>query len=290
MLRLSRLWIILQNMQDETDLGVAATKPSEIMPVMFVGHGLPINAALNNDFAKSLRDIALTIPPPRAIAIMSAHWITPDIHVTSAPHPRQIFDSIEFQQELHEIDYEPPGHPELAEEICNLLRISTIAAKTNPRRGLDVSVWGILVHMYPEATIPVVEISLSYHIDPSHIIEVGKALTSLRNRGVLLMGSGGLVHNVYEMSQNFNTTPFAWAIEADKKITALIQAGHASALSEFVVQNLGRSPAIPTPEHILPAIAMLATIAPEDRIRFFYESFQNSTLSMRSFIIERKKA
>jgi len=104
------------------------------------------------------------------------------------------------------------------------------------------------------------------------------------------MGSGGLVHNVYEMSQNFNTTPFAWAIEADKKITALIQAGHASALSEFVVQNLGRSPAIPTPEHILPAIAMLATIAPEDRIRFFYESFQNSTLSMRSFIIERKKA
>jgi len=140
-------------MQDETDLGVAATEPSEIMPVMFVGHGLPINAALNNDFAKSLRDIALTIPPPRAIAIMSAHWITPDIHVTSAPHPRQIFDSIEFQQELHEIDYEPPGHPELAEEICNLLRISTIAAKPILRRGLDVSVWGILVHMYPEATI-----------------------------------------------------------------------------------------------------------------------------------------
>ncbi len=276
-------------MRDETDMGVVVTGSSEIMPVIFVGHGLPINAVLNNDLAKSLHELTMSIPVPQSIAVMAAHWSTPEIHVTSAPRPRQIFDSIEFQQELHDIDYGPLGNPVLAEAICNLLRSSDISAKTDPKRGLDVSVWGVLVHMYPEANIPVVEISLSYHIDTLNIIEVGKALAPLRRRGVLLIGSGGLVHNTYEMSKSINTKPPAWAIEADTKIAALVQAGDAAALSEFVLQNLGHSPAIPTPEHILPAIAMLALKGPEDRIRFFYESFQNSTISMRSFIIEHKK-
>ncbi len=276
-------------MRDETDMSVAATGSSEIMPVIFVGHGLPINAVLNNDFTKSLRELTMSIPVPQSIAVMAAHWSTPEIRVTSAPHLRQIFDSIEFQQELHDIDYEPPGDPALAEAICNLLRSSGISANTDPKRGLDVSAWGVLVHMYPEANIPVVEISLSYHIDTSNIIEVGKALAPLRRRGVLLIGSGGLVHNIYEMSKSINTTPPAWAIEADTKIAALVQAGDAAALSEFVLQNLDHSSAIPTPEHILPAIAMLALKEPEDHIRFFYEAFQNSTISMRSFIIERKK-
>lgn len=276
-------------MRDETDMGVTATGSSEIMPVIFVGHGLPINAVLNNDFTKSLRERTMSIPVPQAIAVMSAHWTTPEIHVTSASHPRQIFDSIEFQQELHEIDYEPPGDPALAEAICNLFGSSGISATTDPKRGLDVSVWGVLVHMYPEANIPVVEISLSYHIDTLNIIEVGKALAPLRRRGVLLIGSGGLVHNTYEMNKSINAAPPAWAIEADKQIAEFVQAGDAAALSEFVLQNLDHSSAIPTPEHILPAIAMLALKEPEDHIRFFYEAFQNSTISMRSFIIEHKK-
>ncbi len=267
-----------------------AVESSGIMPVIFAGHGLPINAALNNDFAKSLNELKTRIPVPLGIAVMAAHWSTPEIHVTSSPRPRQIFDSIEFQQELHEIDYEPPGEPDLAEAICDLLRSSDISAKTDPKRGLDVSVWGILVHMYPEANIPVVEMSLSYHIDTSKIIEVGKALAPLRRRGILLIGSGGLVHNIYEMSKNINTPSPTWATEADKKIATLVQAGDAVALSEFTLQNLGHSPAIPTPEHILPAIAALALKEPEDHVSFFYESFQNATVSMRSFLIEREQS
>jgi 4,5-DOPA dioxygenase extradiol len=277
-------------MYEGVDLDVASTESSSIMPIIFVGHGLAINAVLHNDFATALHELTVSFPPPQAIAVMSAHWVTPEIHVTGASHPHQIFDSIEFQQELLEISYKPPGEPALAEDIRNLLRTQHIPAKTDPTRGLDGGVWGILVHMYPVANIPVVEISLSYHVDASKIVEVGKALAPLRRRGVLLMGSGGLVHNMYEMNKGINTTPPPWAIEADKKIAALIQAGNASALSEFVKQNLGRSAAIPTPEHILPAIAMLALKDPEDHVRFFYESFQNSTLSMRSFIIERRES
>jgi 4,5-DOPA dioxygenase extradiol len=276
-------------MSDETNIKAATVESSVIMPAIFAGHGLAINAALNNDFAKSLSDITARIPSPSAIAVISAHWSTPEVHVTSAPRPRQMFDSIEFQQELHEISYEPQGDPSLAETICNLLLSSGINAKNDPKRGLDTSVWGILVHMFPDAKIPVVEISLSYHVDTSKIIEVGKALAPLRSRGVLLMGSGGLVHNLYEMSKNIDTKPPVWAIETDKKIAALVQSGDASALSEFTLQNLGHSPAIPTPEHILPAIAVLALKEPEDRVSFFYEAFQNSTVSMRSFVIEREQ-
>lgn len=282
-------WVILRMMSDETNMGAAAVEASVPMPVIFAGHGLPINAALDNDFAASLHELKTRIPVPAAVAVMSSHWISPEVQVTSAPQPRQIFDSIEFQQELHEIGYEPPGAPDLAETICDLLRSSGINAKTDSKRGLDTSVWGLLVHMFPDAQIPVVEISLSYHVDTSRIIKVGKALAPLRTRGVLLIGSGGLVHNIYEMSKDINTKPPAWAMETDKKIAALVQSGDAAALSEFTLQNLGRSPAIPTPEHILPAIAVLAMKEPEDHVSFFHDSFQNSTVSMRSFIIRRER-
>lgn len=272
-------------MSVETASGLAAVHSSRIMPAIFVGHGLPINAALTNDYARALGQVAAKIPVPEAILVLSAHWSTPGICVTSSPLPRQMFDSIEFQQELNEINYDPPGAPELAEAICGLLRDSGFNACVNPKRGLDTSVWGVLVHMYPQATIPVVEMSLSYHIDTSKIILVGKALATLRHRGILIIGSGGLIHNIYEMSKNINTKPPAWAEEADRKIAAFIQGGDVLSLSEFTLQNLGRSPAIPTVEHILPALAILAMQEPDDHVSFFYEAFQNSTISMRSFIV-----
>jgi 4,5-DOPA dioxygenase extradiol len=157
----------------------------------------------------------------------------------------------------------------------------------DPYRGIDTSVWGILIHMFPEAKIPVIEISLSFHIDTIRIIEVGKSIAFLRNEGILIIGSGGLVHNLYEMSKNIDTKAPLWAMEADKKIAAIITSGNAQALSEYVLQNLRQSLAIPTPEHILPAIAILGLMQENDRARFIYEAFQNSTLSLRSFIIEQ---
>lgn len=256
------------------------------MPALFIGHGLPINAGLNNDFSRALKEIRSILPLPSAIVVISAHWSTPDIRITGAQQPRQIFDSIEFQQELHEISYEPPGNPELARHICNSLISSGFQASVDSSRGIDTSVWGILVHMFPEAQIPVIEISLSFHIDTIRIIEVAKSLSFLREKGILIIGSGGLVHNLYEMSKNIDTKALPWALEADRKIAAIIATGSAQALSEFALQNLRQSLALPTPEHILPAIAVLALMQENDRTRFIYEAFQNSTLSLRSFIIE----
>ena len=258
-----------------------------VMPALFVGHGLAINAVLNNDFTESLRSLQNRLPSPDAIAVISAHWSTPEVRVTSAPFPKQLFDSIEFQEELYAISYAPPGKPELADTICGLLLSAGINAKNDSTRGIDYGAWGILVHLFPEAQIPVVEISLSYHIDTKRIIDVGKALAELRNEKVLLIGSGALVQNLYEISKNINAKPYSWALEADRTIAGIIQGGDASALSEFALRNLERSPAIPTPEHILPAIAILAMKEEGDRISFFHESFQNASISMRSFIIER---
>lgn len=257
-----------------------------VMPALFVGHGLAINAALNNDFTESLRSLRTRLPSPDAIAVISAHWSTPEVRVTSALSPKQIFDSIEFQEELYAISYAPPGKPDLADTICNLLLTAGINAKTDSTRGIDYGAWGILVHLFPEAQIPVVEISLSYHINTQKIVDVGKALAQLRNERILLIGSGALVQNLFEMNKNINAKAYLWALEADRKIAAIIQAGDASALSEFAIQNLGRSLAMPTPEHILPAIAILAMKQKDDRISFFHESFQNGSISMRSFIIE----
>lgn len=257
-----------------------------VMPALFVGHGLAINAALNNDFTESLRSLRTRLPSPDAIAVISAHWSTPEVRVTSSPFPKQIFDSIEFQEELYAISYAPPGKPDLADTICSLLLTAGINAKSDSTRGIDYGAWGILVHLFPEAQIPVVEISLSYHIDTKKIVDVGKALAQLRNERILLIGSGALVQNLYEISKNIKAKPYPWALEADRKIAAIIQAGDASALSEFALRNLGRSPAMPTPEHILPAIAILAMKEKDDRISFFHESFQNASISMRSFIIE----
>jgi len=260
------------------------------MPAVFIGHGLAINAALTNEFSRALQQLGARIPAPRAVAVISAHWSTPEIRVTGTQHPRQIFDSIEFHQELHEIRYEPSGDPVLAARILELLRASNIDASLDPARGIDTGVWGILVHMFPDASIPVVEVSLSFHIDTTKIITVGKSLSRLREEGVLMIGSGGLVHNLYEMSKNIDTKPPAWAIESDKKIAEIIESGSVSALSEYALQNLGRSPAIPTPEHILPAIATLALKTDGDRISFIYDAFQNSTISLRSFIVEQPSA
>lgn len=257
------------------------------MPAVFIGHGLAINAVLSNDFSRMLQSLSSRLPIPSAIAVISAHWSSPEIRTTGAQRPRQIFDSIEFQQELHEINYEPPGDPSLAAQICELLVSAGLNAAVDPTRGIDTSVWGILVHMYPEAQIPIVEISLSFHIDTTKIITVGRSLSKLRENGVLIIGSGGLVHNLYEMSKNIDTKPPQWAIESDRKITEIIQTGNASALSDYVLQNLDRSAAIPTPEHILPAIAILALKTAEDRVSFVYEAFQNSTVSLRSFVLEQ---
>ncbi len=256
-----------------------------VMPAVFIGHGLAINAVLMNEFSRALKALGARLPMPSSIAVISAHWSTPEIRVTGAQHPHQMFDSIEFQEELHEITYEPPGDPVLAAHILELLHASKIDASIDSTRGIDTSVWGVLVHMFPDAKIPVVEISLSFHIDTTKIITVGKSLSRLREEGVLILGSGGLVHNLYEMSKNIDTKPPAWAIESDKKITEIIESGSASALSEYVLRNLGRSLAIPTPEHILPAIATLALKTDRDRVTFIYNAFQNSTISLRSFIV-----
>jgi len=262
--------------------------PLPLMPLLFVGHGSEINLILDNSFTRSLREIAASIPRPRAIAVISPHWCTPEIRTTSAEFPVQMYDTINFKEELHGIEYAPRGDPSLASRICELLLAAGFNARTDSSRGLDIATWGVVRYLYPEPTIPVVEISLSYKIDASEMAKAGKALAPLREEGVLLIGSGNLIHNLSEASINLDIKPYPWARETDRAISELLTHLDAAAFADFVMQKLRNTPSIPTPEHILPAVAIVGAASPGDRLRYFHESFQNASISMRSFIIEHE--
>ncbi|MCX8013134.1 MAG: dioxygenase [Rectinema sp.] len=260
--------------------------PVSRMPLLFVGHGSSINLILENSFTLSLREIGNSIPHPRAIALISSHWSTPEIRITSAEFPAQMYDNIEFKEELHHIDYPVRGDPALAEHICDLLLQNGFNARTDDTRGLDIATWGVVQLLFPSPIIPVVEISLSYKINAPGMVMVGKALAPLRDEEVLLIGSGNLVHNLSEASHNLDTKPHQWAIETDQALAELLDRMDAAAFADFIMKKLRNTPAIPTPEHILPAVAILGAACSGDRLRHFHHSFQKSSISMRSFIIE----
>ncbi|WP_321426236.1 4,5-DOPA dioxygenase extradiol [uncultured Bacteroides sp.] len=264
-------------------------KNTEQMPVLFVGHGSPMNAIEENEFVAGWRNIGKTIPKPNAILCISAHWVTRGTHVTAMEKPLTIHDFGGFPQELFEIQYPAPGSPELAKETKEL--ISKTSVGLDEKWGLDHGCWSVLKHIYPNADVPIVQLSLDYYQDAQYHYELAKELSSLRKKGVLIVGSGNLVHNLKMIAwDKFNEPEYAydWAVEALDKMKECILANNHKPLIDYKSQGSAFKLAIPTPEHYLPMIYALALKEENEKVSLFNDKTVAGSLAMTSLLIEKE--
>lgn len=253
------------------------------MPALFVGHGSPMNAIEENAFSLSWRSLGQTLPRPRAILCISAHWETFGAHVTAMERPRTIHDFGGFPPELYAVQYPASGSRWLAEAV-----LGNRAVTPDQAWGLDHGCWSVLKNMYPEADVPVVQLSLDRNLTPREHFALGKSLSGLRDQGVLVIGSGNLVHNLRLLAFSEGQTAFGfdWALEANALFKRLIDEGAFDTLMAY--ETLGRAVqlAVPTPEHFLPALYVLALKTSGERIRYFNDEPWGGSLTMTSFLVE----
>lgn len=253
------------------------------MPALFIGHGSPMNAILNNSYTRSLKSLALETPMPKAILVISAHWLTHGTFVCNAETPRQIYDFYGFPEELHQIIYHPPGAKFLANSIVKTLNSPNIEATTN--WGLDHASWAVLVHMYPDASIPVFEMSLNTELNEADHYQLGKKLAFLRDSGVLIIGSGDLVHNLKTMTYNADDPAFDWACNFDNQFKEALRSGNHERLIHARTEIPSYHLALPTDEHYLPALYIAALQGKDESPVFFHEEIQHGSISMTCFKI-----
>ena len=250
---------------------------SKSMPVLFVGHGSPMNAIEKSRFAETWRKIGETLPKPSTILCISAHWETDEARVTTGEHPEIIYDFWGFPKELYEITYPAPGSPELARSVIEMFPKGRMAA--DPSRGFDHGCWAVLVRMFPEAGIPVIQLSLNQSLSPQAQYDLASKLSPLRQKGVLIIGSGNMVHNLGVRRAN-GAAPYDWAAEFYSQAKKFIEKGDHKSLVEY--ERLGRAArlSIPTNEHYLPLLYALALQKPGEPIRFFNEEIISGSISM----------
>jgi len=252
------------------------------MPALFVGHGSPMNAIAENDFTRALTAQAALLPvKPKAILCISAHWETHGTCVTASPHPRTIHDFRGFPPELFAVEYPAPGSPELAARVQLLFDDGQVQG--DQRWGLDHGSWSLLRHMYPDADVPVVQLSLDRNLDPEQHYTLARKLRPLRDEGVLVLGSGNIVHSLPNIQWNENAAPYDWAVEFDAAIGKLLLARNHQGLTHYR-ELLGRSAelSVPTDEHYLPLLYVAALQRDDEPLSFFYVGIQNASISMRS--------
>lgn len=256
---------------------------TEKMPVLFLGHGSPMNAIEENEFVEGFRKIGKTIPKPNAILCVSAHWETKGTFVTAMQNPPTIHDFGGFPQALFDVQYPAPGSPELAKETQQL--ITTTSVGLDESWGLDHGAWSVIKHLYPDASIPVVQLSLDYYQGPNYHYELARELQALRKKGILIIGSGNMVHNLRMVAWNRLSEPeygYDWALETDAKMKAFILDRNHKALIDFRSQGKGFELAIPTPEHYLPLLYTLALQDKNEKIEIFNDKAVGGSLTMTS--------
>jgi len=257
-----------------------------IMPVLFIGHGSPMNVIQENDFTRSLRSIASCIPKPEAILVISAHWLTQGTFVSGAERLEQIYDFYGFPDALYRIHYEPSGSPALAETIRQLVPDGSISA--DDERGIDHGAWTILKYLYPQQAVPVVQLSLDVTKSEREHLELGKYLGPLRMQGVLIIGSGNIVHNLGRISYDqYDPHPYGWAEEFDGFVKRAIE--HHTLDDLLAYQHLlGNTAtlAVPTNDHYLPLLYTEAVRQQSDGVKFIHESMQHKSISMRSYLLD----
>ena len=261
------------------------------MPVLFIGHGSPMNMVQENPFTESLTALGKALPRPRAIMVISAHWLTHGSFVGCMEKPRLIYDFYGFPQELYRVKYECPGEPALARQVTGLDGARGIV-RCDDGWGLDHASYSILRHMFPSADVPVFEMSLDYSFNdwnPKPVryhYKLGKRLRPLRDEGILIIGSGNMVHNLdlVDFSRT-DAPPYDWAREADAMMRSRLLAGEHRDLVDHLSMGRSASLAVPTLDHYLPMIYSLALQEDGEELRFTHEGFQNASVSMRSFRI-----
>jgi 4,5-DOPA dioxygenase extradiol len=260
------------------------------MPILFVGHGTPMNAIEDNAFSRGWKEAARAIPTPRAILCVSAHWETRGTFVTAMEQPRTIHDFGGFPQALYDVRYPALGDPKLAQKAMQLLAASHAAV--DEQWGLDHGCWSVLRQMYPAADIPVVQLSLDATLPASAHYELARALEDLRHDGVLILGSGNLVHNLRRVvlqddgPDAFNKPyGFDWALEANATFKQCILEGRHADLANYKALGNAVQLAVPTPEHYLPMLYVLAVKRPDETVAFFNDLPVGGSLTMTSFII-----
>jgi len=253
----------------------------QAMPALFVGHGSPMNAIEENAFTLGWKEIAGRIPKPRSILCISAHWETRGVGVCDAEHPQTIHDFGGFPQALFDVRYPAPGDQRLAQRVANLL--SGVPAHTTPQWGLDHGAWSVLRVMYPAADVPVVQLSLdSAQLGPFHL-DLGRQLAPLREEGVLIFGSGNIVHNLRLLNLR-DPAPADWAVRANDLLRDRIVAMDDTGLSDWRRLGADVALAIPTPEHYLPLLYVLGARRNADKIHIFNDVV-TSSLAMTSVLL-----
>jgi 4,5-DOPA dioxygenase extradiol len=262
---------------------------TEKMPVLFVGHGSPMNAIEENEFVQGWRDVAKTIPKPNAILCVSAHWETKGTFVTVMEKPRTIHDFGGFPQELYEVLYPAPGSPELAKETKSIVKKTETGM--DEKWGLDHGCWSVLRRMFPAANIPVIQLSLDYSQPAQYHYDLAKELSPLRKKGVLILGSGNMVHNLRLVDwdkMNEQDFGYDWAIEANEKMKKFILSNDHQSLINYRAQGKAFDLAIPTPEHYLPLLYSLAIKGDDEKIELFNDKPVMGSLTMTSLKIINK--
>ena len=257
------------------------------MPLFFVGHGSPMNAIEENQFVNGWRDAALAIPTPKAILCISAHWETNGTLVTIMKNPRTIHDFGGFPQKLYEVQYPAPGSPELAGITQKLVKSVQVFPDEN--WGLDHGCWSVVSRMYPEADIPVVQLSLDLTRPGKYHYRLAKELKDLRKMGILIIGSGNIVHNLRKIDWNNPTGGFDWAEEANAGFKKMIQNREYDKLTDITGLSSAYKMAVPTPEHYNPLLYVLGLKEENEEVEFFNDEIVMGSISMTSVIIKNEK-
>jgi 4,5-DOPA dioxygenase extradiol len=252
------------------------------MPVLFIGHGHPVNAILDNDFTQTLTSLGRQIDKPTAILVISAHWETVGTYVSVNPNPKTIYDFGRFDDRLFEISYNPQGHPELARAVKQSITMTDVMEDTN--MGLDHGAWTILKFIWPMADVPVFEMSMDYTRPPQYHYQLGEQLKALRNKGVLIICSGNIVHNLRLTNwHDIAAKPYDWNLEFDATVKKHIDDRNFEALVNYNQLGRAASLAIPTNDHYLPMLYSLGLADQNEPIKHIYEGFQFASMSMRCF-------
>ena len=256
---------------------------TETMPVLFLGHGSPMNAIEENQFVQGFRNISREIPKPNAILCISAHWFTNGTFVTAMLNPKTIHDFYGFPKELFEVNYPAPGSPELARETAELLLPEIV--EEDHSWGLDHGAWSVIRHLYPNAEIPVIQLSIDYNKPPQYHFDLAKKLQKLREKGILIIGSGNIVHNLRMIDwKNINTVGagWDWAVEAREKTNNWLLDGNFQNLIDYQRQGVALQTAVPSPDHYLPLIYSLGLKEKSENLSLFNDELIGGSLSMTS--------
>ena len=257
----------------------------QIMPALFVGHGSPMNAIESNEFSQKWQQLGKTLPKPNIILCISAHWETYGTQITAMDKPNTIHDFGGFPQALFDVEYPAPGAPEVAQTI----HTENPSIALDQRWGLDHGCWSILRCMYPEANIPVLQLSIDVNKSPQQHFEFAKNLMSLRKKGILIIGSGNMVHNLGRVAWDKMNVPeygYDWAIQANSEMKTAITNHNLDILANYQKQGSAWNLAIPTPEHYLPLLYTLGVKSESDKINWFNDKAIMGSLTMTSFVLE----